>query len=31
MVASAILLWGFLLAGTLEKGAKAAREAHRAE
>jgi hypothetical protein len=31
MVASAILLWGFLVAGTLEKGAKAAREAHRSE
>jgi hypothetical protein len=31
MVASAILLWGFLMASTLEKGAKAAREAHRAE
>jgi hypothetical protein len=29
MVASAILLWGFLLAGTLEKGAKAAIEAGR--
>jgi hypothetical protein len=27
MVASAILLWGFLMASTLEKGAKAAREA----
>jgi hypothetical protein len=29
MVASAVLLWGFLLAGTLEKGAKAAVEAGR--
>jgi hypothetical protein len=30
MIASAILLWGFLLAGTLDKGAKAAIEAGRA-
>lgn len=29
MVASAVLLWGFLLAGTLDKGAKAAIEAGR--
>lgn len=28
MVASAVLLWGFLLAGTLEKGAKAIASAH---
>jgi hypothetical protein len=28
MVASAVLLWGFLLAGTLEKGAQAARAQH---
>jgi hypothetical protein len=28
MVASAVLLWGFLLAGTLEKGARAVRAAH---
>jgi len=28
MVASAILLWGFLLAGTLEKGAKAIKATH---
>jgi len=31
MVASAVLLWGFLVAGTLDKGAKAARAAHRSE
>jgi len=31
MVASAVLLWGFLVAGTLEKGARAVREAHRSE
>jgi hypothetical protein len=31
MVASAILLWGFLLAGTLEKGARAIREGHEAQ
>lgn len=30
MVASALLLWGFLLAGTLDKGARAARDARRA-
>jgi hypothetical protein len=28
MVASALLLWGFLLAGTLERGARAARSKH---
>lgn len=30
MVASAILLWGFLLAGTLEKGAQAIKQTHEA-
>lgn len=31
MVASAVLLWGFLMAGTLDRGAKAARVDHRSE
>jgi hypothetical protein len=31
MVASAVLLWGFLLAGTLEKGAQAVRAEHEAK
>ena len=31
MIASAILLWGFLLAGTLEKGARAIKETHETE
>jgi hypothetical protein len=30
MVASAVLLWGFLVAGTLEKGAKALKQEHEA-
>ena len=31
MVASAILLWGFLVAGTLDKGARAIQDSHRSE
>jgi hypothetical protein len=30
-VASALLLWGFLMAGTLDKGAKVVREKHRTQ
>jgi len=31
MVASAILLWGFMMASTLEKGAQAVRATHSSE